>query len=212
MRSVGGDFEGEINRFGCCEWNQLEWRIGSAGAGGLSGHRRSVDEATKRKDRILVPGPRVMDPGVEGTSVWAEASPQMMLRRCAGVAIDGGRISCVGSTKRVQSDQCIRIYGPLGVLPGIYSTLSYIALLKLTTLTAAIADESAGQTGRPRVITSTTGAFPVTAGTAGAFFWSSADLPMIPAGHRSSADLPALVITSSNCRCWSGRACTVVLE
>ena len=34
-------------------------------------------------------------------------------------------------------------------------------------------------------------------------------LPAKPAGHRSSLDLPALVITPGNCRCRSGRAVTV---
>ena len=38
---------------------------------------------------------------------------------------------------------------------------------------------------------------------------SSAKLPVKPAGHRSSSDLPALVITLGNCRCRSGRARTV---
>jgi len=39
---------------------------------------------------------------------------------------------------------------------------------------------------------------------------SSAELPAKPAGHQSSSDLPALVITSGNFRCRSGRAGTVI--
>ena len=52
--------------------------------------------------------------------------------------------------------------------------------------------------------------FSVTVAAAGAFFWSSAKLPLIPAGHRSSVDLPALVITIGNCCGRNGRARTVL--
>ena len=42
------------------------------------------------------------------------------------------------------------------------------------------------------------------------FFRSSVKLPPKPAGHRSSVDLPALVITIGNCRGRNGRARTVL--
>jgi hypothetical protein len=49
----------------------------------------------------------------------------------------------------------------------------------------------------------------VTAGPAGACYMSSKKLPHEPAGHRSSWDLPALVIHPGNFRCRSGRGGTV---
>ena len=57
-----------------------------------------------------------------------------------------------------------------------------------------------------------TGKLSVIARPAGTCCMSLAKLPVKPAGHRSSVNLPALVIVLGNCRCRSGRGRTVNLS
>ena len=54
----------------------MDLRTGLVGTGGISGHRRLVGEASKCKYWTQVPGPRMMVPGVEGTSACEEESPK----------------------------------------------------------------------------------------------------------------------------------------